>query len=102
MNTQTETATTTATATATSSAFAAGSAFDAALAARGWRADIVRYLGGFGPGWYVALRDAAGRRLAEGEGDTEAEAQAAALAAATGLAPAAARVAAGFPVPLAA
>ena len=47
---------------------------------RGWRIDAVRYLGGHGPGWYVALRDAAGRRLAEGEGDTERDALTAALA----------------------
>ena len=61
-------------------AFAPADAVATLLAARGWRSNAAHYRGGFGAPWSVELRDAAGRRVGEGDGDDEREALQAALA----------------------
>lgn len=60
--------------------FAPAAAAESLRAARGWRANAVHYRGGSGSPWSLELRDAAGRRVGEGEGDSEPEALLAALA----------------------
>lgn len=60
--------------------FAPALAAETLCAARGWRANAAHYRGGYGTPWSVELRDAAGRRVGEGDGDTELDAMQAALA----------------------